>query len=111
MFNVIDEFIWECIVIRVERKLKVVDVVDVFFDFFILCGVFVYICFDNGLEFIVKVLRVWIVLVGVKMVYIMLGSFWENGYCESFNLKFRDELFNGEIFYMFKEVKIIIEVW
>ena len=24
---------------------------------------------------------------------------WENGYCESFNSKLRDELLNGEIFY------------
>ena len=24
---------------------------------------------------------------------------WENGYCESFNARFRDELLNGEVFY------------
>ncbi len=24
---------------------------------------------------------------------------WENGYCESFNGKLRDELLNGELFY------------
>jgi transposase InsO family protein len=28
-----------------------------------------------------------------------LGSPWENGYCESFNSKLRDEFLNGEIFY------------
>jgi transposase InsO family protein len=28
-----------------------------------------------------------------------LGSPWENGYCESFNGRMRDELLNGEIFY------------
>ena len=36
---------------------------------------------------------------------------WENGYCESFNSKLRDELLNGEIFYSLKEAKIIIEDW
>jgi len=27
---------------------------------------------------------------------------WENGYCESFNGKLRDEFLNGEIFYSLK---------
>jgi hypothetical protein len=31
------------------------------------------------------------------------GSPWENGYCESFNGKLRDECLNGEIFYSLKE--------
>jgi transposase InsO family protein len=41
----------------------------------------------------------------------MPGSPWENGYCESFNSKLRDELLNCEIFYTPKEAKIIIEGW
>jgi transposase InsO family protein len=36
---------------------------------------------------------------GTKTAYIMLGSPWENGYCESFNGKLRNELLDGEIFY------------
>jgi len=36
---------------------------------------------------------------------------WENGYCESFNGKLRDELLNGEIFYSLKETQIVIEQW
>ena len=43
------------------------------------------------------------------MAYIEPGSPWENGYCESFNGKLRDELLNGEIFYTLKEAKIVIE--
>ncbi|WP_343078728.1 transposase, partial [Ostreiculturibacter nitratireducens] len=39
------------------------------------------------------------------------GSPWENGYCESFNAKLRDELLNGEIFYSLAEAKIVIENW
>ncbi len=39
------------------------------------------------------------------------GSPWENGYIESFNARFRDELLNGEIFYSLKEAQIIIEQW
>jgi putative transposase len=111
MLNVIDEFTRECIAIRVNRKLKAVDVIDVLSDLFILRGVPSHIRSDNGPEFIAKALRDWIAAVGAKTAYIMPGSPWENGYCESFNSKLRDELLNGEIFYTLKEAKIIIEQW
>ena len=37
--------------------------------------------------------------VGAKTAFIAPGSPWENGYCASFNARFRDELLNGEAFY------------
>jgi transposase InsO family protein len=49
------------------------------------------------------------VAVGAKTAFIEPGSPWENGYCESFNSKLRDELLNGEIFYSLAEAKVIIE--
>jgi hypothetical protein len=36
--------------------------------------------------------RKWINAVGAKTAYIEPGSPWENGYVESFNARFRDEL-------------------
>ena len=39
------------------------------------------------------------------------GSPWENGYCESFNSKLRDELLNGEIFNSLREAEVLIESW
>src|SRR5438105_9723083 len=48
---------------------------------------------------------------GAGTLYIEPGSPWENGYCESFNGKLRDECLNGEIFYSLKEAQIIIEQW
>jgi transposase InsO family protein len=80
-------------------------------DLFILRGVPDHIRSDNGPEFIAPALRQWIVAVGAKTAYIMPGSPWENGYCESFNSKLRDELLNGEIFYLIKEARIVIESW
>ena len=111
MLNIIDEFTRECIAIRVDRRLKATDVIDVLSDLFILRGVPDHIRSDNGPEFIAKALRDWIVAVGAKTAYIMPGSPWENGYCESFNSKLRDELLNGEIFYTMKEARIVIESW
>jgi len=43
--------------------------------------------------------------------YIEPGSQWENGYCECFNGKLRDECLNGEIFYSLKEAQVVIEKW
>ena len=66
---------------------------------------------DNGPEFIAEIVRNWISAVGAKTAYIEPGSPWENGYCESFNARLRDELLNGEVFYTLKEAQIIIEQW
>ena len=66
---------------------------------------------DNGPEFVATSLRSWLQALGVKTQYIEPGSPWENGYCESFNGKFRDELLNGEIFITMKEAEIVIENW
>jgi putative transposase len=43
--------------------------------------------------------------------YIEHGSPWENGYCESFYPKLRDEFLNGEIFYSMKEIRVLAERW
>jgi len=53
----------------------------------------------------------WIATVGFKTAYIAPGSPWENGYVESFNARFRDELLDGEIFYSLREAEIITESW
>ena len=80
-------------------------------DLFILRGVPAHIRPDNCLEFIAGAVRDWIEAVGVKTAYIKLGSSWENGYCESFIGRMRDELLIGEIFYSLREAQIIIERW
>ena len=50
MLNVIDEFTHECLAIRVGRKLKSMDVIDVLSDLFILRGVPGHIRSDNVLR-------------------------------------------------------------
>ena len=111
MLNVLDEFTRECLVIRIARKLKSTDVIDVLTDLFILRGVPGHIRSDNGPEFIAKAVREWIAAVGAEAAFIEPGSPWENGYCESFNSKLRDELLNGEIFYSLAEARVVIEGW
>jgi transposase InsO family protein len=111
MLNVVDEFTHECLMIRINRKLKAVDVIDVLSDLFILRGLPGHIRSDNGPEFVAKAVQEWITAVGAKTAYIAPGSPWENGYIESFNARLRDELLDGEIFYTLKEAQIVIESW
>jgi transposase InsO family protein len=111
MLNVIDEFTRECLAIRVGRKLSSVDVVDVLSDLFMLRGIPGHVRSDNGPEFIAKAVRAWVAAVGARTAYIEPGSPGENGYCESFNSKLRDELLDGEVFYSLAEAKVIIEGW
>lgn len=111
MLNVIDEFTRECLAIRLDRKLKSTDVIDVLSDLFILRGVPEHVRSDNGPEFIAKAVREWIAAVGAKTAFIEPGSPWENGYRESFNSKLRDELLNGETFYSLAEARIVVEGW
>jgi putative transposase len=64
-----------------------------------------------GAEFVAKAVQEWITAVGARTADIEPGSPWENGYCESFTSKLRDELLKGEIFYTLEEAKVVIESW
>jgi transposase InsO family protein len=109
--NVIDKFTRECLAIRINRKLNSTAVIDVLTDLFILRGVPGHVRSDNGPEFIAKAVRDWIDAAGAKTAFTHQESPWENGYCESFNPKLRDELLNGEIFYSLAEARVVIEAW
>jgi hypothetical protein len=87
------------------------NVIDVLGKLFVRNGVPDFIRSDNGPEFIATNLKAWLAKLKVGTLYIEPGSPWENGYCESFNGKLRDELLNGEIFYNLLEAKTVIEDW
>ena len=95
LLNVIDEFTRECLAIRVDPKLKSTDVIDVLSHLFVVRGVPGHVRSDNGPEFVAKAVRKGIAAVKARTAFIEPGNPWENGYCESFNSKLRDELLNG----------------
>ena len=66
---------------------------------------------DNGPEFVAKEWREWREKLGTGTLDIEPGRPWENGSCESFNGKLRDECLNGELFDSLKEAQIVIEKW
>jgi len=108
---VIDEYIRECLAIRVEPSLPATVVIEVLEWLFLTRGVPKYLRSDNGPEFIPKAVCQWLKESGCSSLFIKPGSPWENGYIESFNDKLRDECLNREIFRNGKEAQTIVEVW
>ena len=111
LLTLIDEYTREGLAIRVARRLGSDEVIDVLADVMVTRGIPDHVRSDNGPEFIALRLRQWLADVGAQTLYIEPGSPWENGYCESFNRKLRDDFLNGEIFYSLKEAQILTERW
>lgn len=111
LMTLIDEFTRECLAIRVARRINGLGVLETMAEVMLVRGIPEHIRSDNGPEMTAKIVRSWLAGVGAKTLYIEPGSPWENGYCESFNGKLRDELLDGEIFYSLKEAKVLIEQW
>ena len=107
----LDEYTRECLAIRVERRMGSLEVIETLSDVMLWRGIPEHIRSDNGPEFVAQKLCQWLGNLGTGTLYIEPGSPWENGYCESFNGKLRDECLNGEIFYSLQEAQIVIEQW
>jgi len=111
LLTLIDEYTRECLAIRVARRLGRYEVIETLAEVMLDRGIPEHIRSDNGPEFVARELRKWLATLGTGTLCIEPGSPWENGYCESFNGKLRDECLNGEIFYSLKEAQIVIEQW
>ncbi len=111
VLNLIDEYTRECLMIRPERRWSSAKVIEVLADAMVSKGVPEHLRSDNGPKCVAKDLGKWLTDTGAKTLYVEPGSPWENGYCESFNSKLRDEFLNGEIFYSMKELRVLVERW
>ena len=111
LLAVIDEFTRECLALRVARRLNSYHVIETLGDCMLQHGVPQHVRSDNGAEMTAQRVKSWLHTLGTKPLYIEPGSPWENGYCESFNGKLRDECLNGEIFYSLKEAQVVIGMW
>lgn len=71
-----------------DQQLRVIETLA---DAMLAKGVPEHVRCDNGPEMVARALREWLAQLGTKTLYIEPGSPGENGYCESFNGKLRDE--------------------
>ncbi len=111
MLTMIDEYARDCLAIRVARRLGRYELIEALADVMLFRGIPENIRSDNGPKFVAKELRQWLAKLSTGTLYIEPGSPWENGYCESFNGKLRDECLNGEIIYSLMEAQIVTENW
>jgi transposase InsO family protein len=111
LLAVIDEYTRECLAIEVDRSLTSADVIGVLQYLFAVRGAPEYVRSDNGPEFVARSIRKWLNQAAVQTLFVAKGSPWENGYIESFNGKFRDELLNREIFLSLAEARWVIDRW
>jgi len=109
--NVIDEFTHECLTSIPRRSWRNNDVIETLSGLMLLRGAPEYLRSDNGSEFTANKVRKWLSNIGVITTYIEPGSPWENGYCESFNARMRDEFLNGELFGNMYEANVLTARW
>lgn len=109
--NIIDEYTRECLASVPQRSWKHTDIIELLSGLFIQRGCPSYIRSDNGSEFTAKAIRGWLERLEIVTAYIEPGSPWENGYCESFNSRMRDEFLNAERFDTLTEAQILTRRW
>ena len=108
---VIDEFTRESLAIEVAWSFTARQVLEVLGYLFAVRGTPDHLRSDNGPEFVARAVTRWLYQAGVKTLFIAKGSPWENGYVESFNSRFRDELLNRELFIGLEDARWVVDRW
>jgi transposase InsO family protein len=106
-----DEFTREGLAVEVRRSFKARDVLDVLAELMMIRGVPRHVRSDNGPEFIAAAMRSFLTQTGVGTLYIEPGAPWQNGYAESFNSRFREEVLNQESFADLTEARQVSAWW
>jgi len=110
--NVIDEYTREALATTAARSFTADATVAVLDGLVAALGRRpAHIRMDNGPELTAHALADWCRYTGVDPAFIDPGSPWQNGTCESFNGRFRDELLVCEQFNTLLEVQVLAEDW
>ncbi len=110
-FAVADEFTRESLCIIVARSFRAVDVKAALETLFMEHGTPLFIRCDNGPEFVAKVVKDWLDGQSVNTSYIEPGKPWQNGTCESFNGRFREECLDMEVFFGVRDAQATVDGW
>lgn len=109
--NIVDEFTRESLAIEVGRSFTADGTVEVLAGLVARLGAPLNIRTDNGPELTARAVEDWCAREGVATNYIDPGAPWQNGWIESFNARFRDEVLDCEIFSSVLEAKVIADDW
>ena len=111
MLTLIDEYTRECLAVEVGTSVTSQKVREALEKVCYKRGFPEAIRSDNGSEFIANATRDWLAAHDIEPLFIAPGKPWQNGKCESFNGKLRDELLSRRWFNSMWEAKIVIESW
>ena len=111
MLTLVDEYTRECLAVEVGTSITSLDVRRILERVCYKRGFPACIRSDNGSEFIGHAVGDWLKANGVKPLFIDPGKPWQNGKCESFNGKLRDECLSRRWFNSLWEAKVVIESW
>ncbi|MEJ7849700.1 MAG: IS3 family transposase [Pyrinomonadaceae bacterium] len=113
MLTLIDEYTRECLAIEVDTSITSLKVRQILERICLQRGFPKAIRSDNGSEFIGHSVGDWLKANTIEPLFIAPGKPWQNGKCESFNGKLRDEsgLCRREWFASLREARVVIETW
>ena len=109
--TVMDHFTREGLSIEIDFSLPALRVVRVLDRLVAQRGTPELIVIDHGTEFARRVLDAWAYRNGIKLHFIRPGKPMDNGHCESFNGRFRDEFLNENWFTDIKDAIDRAEAW
>ena len=111
MLTLIDEYTRECLAVEVDTSITSLKVRQILERVCLHRGFPKAIRSDNGSEFIGQAVGDWLKANNVEPLFIAPGKPWQNGKCESFNGKLRDECLSREWFRSLREARVVIETW
>lgn len=109
--NIVEEYTRQCLAIKVDRSITSEDAIDTLAELFAMYGVPKRLRCDNGPEFISKAIKQWLTMIGVEVLYIEPGSPWQNGLCESFNSRLRDEYLHQTELMSLEDSRLKARAW
>lgn len=111
LLTMIDIFTRECLAIEVRRTMPSHFVVSVLNEIFAFKKKPKSIRVDNGPEYRSELLTKWAASNNVELDFIEPGKPHQNGHCESFNGRVRDECLNQHWFQSIAEAQEILDSW
>jgi putative transposase len=111
IFSLIDTFTRVCLALEPHTSIPAHRVIEILRVVVFEKGLPESIRIDNGPEYRGTVLNKWARENGVFLDYIEKGKPYQNGHCESFNGRLRDECLNENWFESVNEARVILEEW
>jgi putative transposase len=111
ILNVVDDVTKECLAAIPDTSISGRRVARELTDLIHRRGKPGLIVSDHGTEFTASAMLAWTQAAGVSWHFIAPGKPMQNGICEAFNGRMRDELLNETIFYDLDHVRAVIARW